>query len=44
MEKIKEEIGDEEKEAKDRKIKERQRFQQVMVENDENQRRLRDEA
>lgn len=29
---------------KDRKLKELQRFQQVMVENDENQRRLREEA
>jgi hypothetical protein len=29
---------------KDRKLKELQRFQQVMVENDENQRRLKDEA
>jgi hypothetical protein len=29
---------------KDRKLKELQRFQQVMVENDDNQRRLREEA
>jgi hypothetical protein len=29
---------------RDRKIKELNRFQQVMVENDENQRRLKDEA
>ena len=28
----------------ERKLKERQRFQQVMVENEENQRRLREEA
>lgn len=29
---------------KERKVKELQRFQQVMVENEENQRRLREEA
>ena len=44
VEKIKEEINTEEYEMKDRKVKERQRFQQVMVENEDNQRRLRDEA
>ena len=29
---------------KDRKVKERNRFQQIMVENEENERRLKEEA
>lgn len=41
VEKIKEQIVDEQHQFKDRKYKERQRFQQVMQENEENQKRLR---
>lgn len=44
VEKIKEELTTEEQEMRDRKIKELNRFQQVMSENEENQRRLREEA
>ena len=41
VEKIKEELTLEEREMRDRKMKELNRFQQVMVENEENQKRLR---
>ena len=44
VQKIKEEIFQEEEERRDRKNKEVRRMQEIMNENDENQRRLKNEA
>ena len=44
VDKIKEEISLEDQEMRDRRAKEMNRFKEVMIENEENQRRMKDEA